>query len=509
MLCVSLIRIYLLCVTMFVVVFAVRVRTLNNTDYTKTAIMLCLAVCFYILGYTLELGAQSPDQILFWNRIEYLGIPFVSALWLKTTLKYVGTYDRHKKLYFLAIFIIPLITLVLRMTNEYHHLYFASVDFARAFGGLLFVKKSGPWMYVQMVHSSTMIFMSMGLFTVDSARREERASGKIFLIAAASFFAVTGLVLSQIRPFGLPIDYMAMCLPVTCVMVMLAISKYDLLETKSIARSKVFEESSDAILIINRKNVVLDYNSSAGSLFEKMDIQLKNKNLSVIFAGQKDILRSLEDDESSIVKLGIEGKERYYDITTENIGDHHRTLGRIKTIRDLTEIYKLNEELKKQAMTDELSVLSNRRAFIQTGKEWVQKAEGSGSALHLLMMDLDHFKNVNDMYGHPIGDLTIRDFAQILTNNFGSGCLVARLGGEEFAVLLSDFSDDKVQEMINNLLHNAEQHEYNYFGDRFHVTVSIGMTKKQNRQSLESMMSKADKALYQSKNHGRNRVTII
>ncbi|MEA4919796.1 MAG: diguanylate cyclase [Clostridiaceae bacterium] len=509
MLFINLIQLYLFTVTVLVVIFAVRIRTLNNADYTRAAIMLCIAVCFYILGYIMELSSQSSDQIIFWNRIEYIGIPFVSALWLKTALMYIGCYNRHKKLYFFAIFIIPFVTLILRMTNPYHHLYFASSYFINALGGLLFVKNSGPWMYVQMGHSSLMIFMAMGLFIVDSVRRGERISGKIFLIVASSLFAVSGLGFSQIHPFGLPIDYMALCLPITCAMVILAISKYDLLETKSIARSKVFEASRDAILIINRKNLVLDYNSSAGYLFKKMNIQLENRYMSVLLSGQKDILRSLEADQASIVKLKVDNEERYYDITTENIDDHNSLLGRIKTIRDVTETYKLNEELKKQAMTDELSVLSNRRAFIQTGKEWVQDAEKRGVSLHLLMMDLDHFKNVNDTYGHPIGDLTIRDFAQVLRNHFDSACLVARLGGEEFAVLLAGFDDNKVEEVVNALLHNAEQHEYNYYGNRFHVTVSIGMTKKKPGQELESMMSKADRALYQSKNRGRNCVTVI
>jgi len=161
------------------------------------------------------------------------------------------------------------------------------------------------------------------------------------------------------------------------------------------------------------------------------------------------------------------------------------------------------------ALTDELSVLSNRRAFIEIGRKWVSKSEESGNSLYLLMMDLDHFKDVNDQYGHLAGDLVIRDFAQILKTHFDSECLIARLGGEEFAALPTGLNDDEILQMINTLLTDAGKHVYSYFGNQFHVTVSIGVTKKQPGQGLESMMGKADRALYQSKDKGRSCFTLL
>ncbi|MEA4815485.1 MAG: diguanylate cyclase [Lachnospiraceae bacterium] len=509
MLLTNLISLYLLSVTIAVVFCAAQIKTLNGSSYTKTALLLCFAVCFYILGYTMELNSSTPSQIIFWNRIQYIGIPFVSALWLTTGLMYIGHFTRYKKLLFAAIYTIPIITLILRFTNDYHHLYFASINYAEGFGRLFLVKKSGPWMYVQASHSATMIFISMGLFIFDTVKKAEKEAGKIVLIVAASVFAVMGLLLAQLNPFGFQVDYMALCLPITCVMMILAISRYDLLEAKSVARSKVFEASSDAILLISHQNRILDYNNSAKRLFEQIDIHLGNKDLSVLFEKVPSLLEGFKKTKLYIIKLRINGEERYYGITTEKIDDHNILRGWIKIIRDVTEIYQLNEKLKKQAMTDELSVLSNRRAFIKTGREWILKSEENSQTLHLLMMDLDYFKNVNDQYGHPAGDLVIRDFAQMLKSHFASECLIARLGGEEFAALLAGFNDDEILQMINSLLAEADQHVYSYFGNQFHVTVSIGVTKRQSGQTLENMMGNADKALYQSKDRGRNCVTVL
>ncbi|MEA4933552.1 MAG: diguanylate cyclase [Lawsonibacter sp.] len=509
MLLINLISLYLLSVTVATVFFAVQIRTLSGSSYVKTSLLLCFAICFYILGYTLELNSTVPSQIMFWNRIEYIGIPFVSALWLTISLIYTGHFTNYRKALLAAIYGVPVVTMVLRLTNAYHHLYFSSVRYLDALGGLILVKQMGPWMYVQAYHSALMVLLSMGLFLFDSIKSAQRLMGKIVLIVAASVVAISGLFLSQLNPLGIPIDYMALCLPITCIAVIMAISRYDLLEIKSIARIKVFEASKDAILLLNRQNRVLDYNDSAKRLFDLANIPLNNGTFPALPRNASDFLDSLQHGEPSVAKLCIHGKDHYFNISTEPICSCTVLLGWIKTIHDITELCQLNEELNRQAMTDELSVLSNRRAFMLRGKEVVLAAEKHGAPLHLLMLDLDHFKNVNDEYGHPAGDLVILEFSKLLKRYFGASNLIARLGGEEFAVLLSGVSDDDALKKIRVFLEAARQHVYEYSGQQVHVTASIGVTKGQPGQTLESMMRRVDKALYQSKDQGRDLITVL
>lgn len=446
---------------------------------------------------------------MFWNRIEYVGIPFVSALWLTISLMYTGHFAPHAKLLLAAIYGIPVITLILRLTNEYHHLYFSSVRYIQELGGLILVKQPGLWMHVQTYHSALMILLSMGLFLGDSIKSPQKPIGKIVLIVTASLVAVSGLFLSKFNPLGVQIDHMALCLPITCIAVTTAISRYDLLEIKSTARGKVFEASKDAILLLNRQHRILDYNASAKRLFAQGNLLLNDETFPSLPREPSDFLDSLKHGEQSVVKLNVQGEDRYFNISTEPIGSHAVPLGWIKTIHDITEIYQLNEELNRQAMTDELSVLSNRRAFMTRGREFISQAELHGTPLHLLMLDLDHFKNVNDAYGHPAGDLVILEFSQILKRHFGANNLIARLGGEEFAVLLAGLSDDEALQKIRTFLEASRQHVYEYFGKQFHVTSSIGVTKGQSGQTLESMMRRVDKALYQSKDQGRNLITVL
>ena len=509
MLLCNLISLYLIATTVATIIFAVQIRTLSGASYARTIFFLSFAICFYIIGYTMELNSSSPAQIFFWNRIEYIGIPFVSGLWMMTTLIYTGHFVSHKKLLLAIIFTIPFVSLVLRYTNDFHHLYFASVGFTSEFGKLFFVKKAGPWMYVQLFYSALMIFSTLGHLLWDSHKSQRRQTGKMLLLVVASIFALGGLVLSRVKPLGLQIDYMALCLPITCITVILAISRYDLLETKSLARSKVFEADGDAILLINRMNRVIDYNESAAKLFAQINIRLETQSIDALFGKRPELMASIEKSESSVVKLPVGGEERYYSLITERIDGVKVLYGWIKIFRDVTEICRLNEALNKQAMTDELSVLSNRRAFIKIGKEWVTRAEKTGGPLHMIMLDLDHFKGVNDQYGHPAGDVVIREFSQILKKHFGANCQVARLGGEEFAVLLARYPDAEISRIIDAFLRDTEKHIYTHFGNEFHVTVSVGMTGWKPGQTLEDVMRRADTALYRSKAQGRNCVTVL
>lgn len=510
MLWVDVAGVYLLVMAIASVYWAVQIRTLNGSNYAHTILLLCFAVCFYILGYAMELNSDSMPQIVFWNHVEYLGIPFVSALWLTVGLMYTGHFTRYTKLLSAAIYGIPFVTMFARFTNSFYHLYFASVGFVNQYGRLFLVKKPGPWMYVQMIHSMLMIFITFGLFIWDSFKSEKKETGKICLLIGASIFAVSGLLLSLIKPFGFTIDYMALCLPVTCVIIILSIAQYDFLETKSIARSKVFETSRNAILLINRRNRIIDYNHSAACFFEKVNIKIADRHLSSLCGQAPDLLEKLQRTETSVVKLGVGTEESYYEVSTKGIVYHGILHGWIKTIHDITETYKLNEDLKRQAMMDELSGLNNRRAFMQTGQEWMIKSGENGRPVHLLMMDLDHFKDVNDRYGHPMGDQVIHNFGTILKKYFRTDSLVARLGGEEFAVLLPGFSDPEIEKKVHTFREKAAAYTYVFQGREFHVTVSIGVAKKNHSaQTLDSLMRMADKALYQSKDHGRNCVTMV
>lgn len=503
-----LISLYFFVMILLVVYWSASIKSLNSSGYTRMVSVLSFVICIYIFGYVMELNANEPDQILFWNRFEYLGIPYVSALWATVGLIYTGCFAKGHRWQVPAIYLIPVVSTVLRLTNDQHHLYFASTAFVDYHGKLLFTRTYGIWMYVQTVHSMLLIVTALGLFLYEFIRHRERAPGKLRLLLLASLVAIAGLVLSYLRPGNFILDYMAVCLPFTCLMVIIAIVRYDFLDVKSLAHSKSFESNMDALLLIGGETRMIDFNQKAKQLFSKAGIELANGAIEPVFKGSPQLLASLQKDEPLIVNLRVAGENRYYEISTHKVSHAVGAQVSIKTIHDVTDAYELNATLRRQALMDDLSGLSNRRAFVQNGEDELIKAYADGKTVHLLMLDLDHFKAINDRYGHQMGDQVIQYVGSILKASFPDAVVIARLGGEEFGVLLPGLADSEALQRAENFVHAVAEHMHEARGRKFHLTVSIGVARlPEGKPDLYALMLLADKALYRAKDGGRNRVT--
>jgi len=172
----------------------------------------------------------------------------------------------------------------------------------------------------------------------------------------------------------------------------------------------------------------------------------------------------------------------------------------------------LNQELSVQSQTDALTGLANRRAFDQRLAEEVSRAARHYMPLALLMVDIDHFKAYNDHYGHPAGDACLRQVATVLRECAGRPIdLVARLGGEEFAVLLPHQGSADAVQVAERCLRAIEAAAIAHAGSSVapHVTVSIGVAQLiKPAQDGAALLAAADAALYLSKRQGRRRVVL-
>lgn len=157
----------------------------------------------------------------------------------------------------------------------------------------------------------------------------------------------------------------------------------------------------------------------------------------------------------------------------------------------------------REATTDPLTDLSNRRHFERTAPDRLAMAEREGRSLSVLLIDIDHFKDVNDRFGHDVGDVVLCALARTLRRNVRASDLVARLGGEEFAILL-DASAPAAGTIAEKLRAGIEA---GLDGERVPpVTISIGIAAAAPGQSIAATLKKADLALYEAKRLGRNRV---
>jgi len=176
--------------------------------------------------------------------------------------------------------------------------------------------------------------------------------------------------------------------------------------------------------------------------------------------------------------------------------------------RDISDRRALRLELERQATTDSLTGIANRRHFLSLAEREVRRCGRHGCSISLLMIDIDHFKNVNDTFGHATGDLAIRAVATACGSELRNSDLIGRIGGEEFCILLVETELEKacgVAERLRGLVQDIRLTADD--GRTVGLTASIGVAGlRHGEHDLPDLMARADKALYQAKNAGRNRV---
>ncbi len=198
------------------------------------------------------------------------------------------------------------------------------------------------------------------------------------------------------------------------------------------------------------------------------------------------------------IQQNIEHIIRDFDVPEEN---------KMEVIKQINYIYTRTKYL---SITDELTGLSNRRCFDNTLEKEFLRALRYNNKLTLVMFDIDHFKAVNDTYGHPCGDYILKEVANAALQTFRKTDTVFRFGGEEFVVILTETDIKQSEIPLERFRKTIETLDLNYQNQPINITVSIGACQlDQSVGNKEEFLQKTDNALYDAKNSGRNKVVFL
>ena len=179
-------------------------------------------------------------------------------------------------------------------------------------------------------------------------------------------------------------------------------------------------------------------------------------------------------------------------------------------IRGFATVHSKNEYLWEIAERDDLTRLVNRAGFLRRGRNFALKADREVSSLSMIMFDIDHFKSINDTRGHTAGDLALKHLAEILRHTCREGDVVARWGGEEFAIILPHANAQGTAIFAERLREKISKTPLYVNGKSIRMTISAGVTEwTHDGDCLENMLDRADKGLYLAKAEGRNCVHLL
>lgn len=197
------------------------------------------------------------------------------------------------------------------------------------------------------------------------------------------------------------------------------------------------------------------------------------------------------------------GEKRWFEIKAE-IGTARLSKWHMVSLRDIHDMRKALEEVSRLATTDPLTELSNRRgAHLVLEEEWSQ-FEKTGRKFSLILTDVDHFKKINDRYGHHGGDRLLCEIADLLRRNTREIDCVARWGGEEFLIILPGLHREEARSVAERLRRTVEEHKPSSSA----VTMSFGCATITTGHSIKTLILATDKAMYEAKNSGRNCVRV-
>ncbi len=169
----------------------------------------------------------------------------------------------------------------------------------------------------------------------------------------------------------------------------------------------------------------------------------------------------------------------------------------------------LYDETRELSITDGLTKLYNKRYFLEILEKEFERAKRFKNALCLIVLDIDHFKSVNDTYGHLQGDSVLREIGGILVQSARKIDIIARYGGEEFVIIAPNTNMDDIHIIAERIRQATEDHDFEAEKEPIKLTVSLGVsTLREGTNDMLELIKKADDALYKAKSEGRNKVCI-
>lgn len=259
---------------------------------------------------------------------------------------------------------------------------------------------------------------------------------------------------------------------------------------------------------------VVYMNSACQKILGLDDSQKQNLHFSAFFADKNkriqliDLTKQCEVVDNFEVELNVQNSEKTVWITlSSRVFEVDGELVLYINFTNITEQKETEQELFIQASTDTLTGLYNRRQFFALTEQAFALASREQTPYCVIMLDIDHFKNINDTYGHDAGDVVLKNLAQIMKQTLRKSDIIARWGGEEFIVFLQSTTPQQAVAPANKLRQAVENSPIVVGNQTIHFTISLGISLNQT-PDITALQKEADLALYTSKESGRNQATL-
>ncbi|MBT7074213.1 MAG: diguanylate cyclase [Anaerolineae bacterium] len=288
------------------------------------------------------------------------------------------------------------------------------------------------------------------------------------------------------------------------------IFSFHFLDISQLANDTVIQTMQVGVIVLDKEGQITNINPVAEKITGISMAQSTGISFVQFFPDYAISLDSISEEEVEIT-LDQDGEEHHYHAKISPVFSRRKhILGRVITLNNVSELVNLYRQVKEASLTDSLTGVSNRRAFIERGKKEIIRTLRHGRPLSVIMIDVDNFKTINDTYGHKIGDNALYTIAQLCRAQMRSTDGIARYGGDEFAILLPETSAKNALLLAERICNNVAKMKFSAkVGENYALSISVGVAELTRKETLEDLLHQADQALYEAKRAGKDQVKLI
>jgi len=477
------------------------------------AIFLALSMAgtaVYAFFYATELANDNLNAIYTAVKIEHIGIQAIAPFWLLFTLSVTGRQKWITKTQITVLFIIPVLLVISAFSGWMHANPRLTPD--APFPTFLYDKTAWSWLSVSYI--SLCLVISFFLFMIMLIRSPRTFRKQALVLLIGSVFPWMGMLITQMGLSPYNLDLTPFTISISGIIYFFGFNKYQILDIVPMARDIIFESMGEGVLVLDNSNRIVDMNPMLRKIFPESLENAIGLNVETVFHAYPTLLTLINENSNKPIEIKMKNHNPilyYRCILLPLVNPQKKTVGKIVTFHDFSETENLIQQLQTLATLDTLTGVYNRRHFYDLAIKEVSRAKRFKKDLSLILFDLDNFKEINDTLGHSAGDVVLKNVVNTLVGNLREYDIIGRFGGDEFLILLINTDLPTAFNLAAKLRTILEKIGMTYEGHSLTITASFGVASANMQQQapFEDLVRQVDRAMYEAKEQGRNRVCIL
>ncbi|NSW53198.1 MAG: diguanylate cyclase [Anaerolineae bacterium] len=494
--------------SLLMVVMAVRVFSLKSSPVTRIFGSLLIAISLWAFAIGGGMLSTSPHMAFNWIILRMAGVLAVPTLWLVFAHHFTHRQEKIRAWHAWLLGFIPLATFILVITSAHHQLLIVAIDYVQVDGYWVDADwQIGPLFWVHMIYSFLLVLIGNVILLRHAWRWSKQYRKQAVILTLATILPLfTNAALTFNFFPSIKGNYDVVGFAVAAGLLTWGLFAEQILDLTPIAHQILVEHMPDALFVFDEEQRLVDVNPAGLAFLDKPLSQVMAHQPSALF--DPPIVLSLEESTLTYAPKTGTGL-KWFQVHNLPLIHNNLIIGNLLTLRDITRQQQLMNELRQLATTDSLTGLANRRHFMDQSIQYLHHAQRYSHDLSLLMIDIDHFKAINDQFGHGVGDQILTKLAEVLAQNIRSVDILSRYGGEEFCLLLPETPLEAAHPMAERLRWLVKETNFTVDGIPHRISVSVGVASLQAEKiSMDTLINRADQAMYHAKRNGRDQVIV-